>query len=307
METSMMDEPQTEEPPEVIEAERSEGASEKVQPVSGSEINPGDFTRVQGLLKSLRLLLNNQIVVQVEEIAGAVSEAGRKFKLGDIEQANQDVSRMYSAFRQKTGQWESQARNLEQQMRMQSAKNPKAISIDTMNRMKSEQTAVRTRIRTAEVQFRRLHQGLDQAFTNRQRQPEPREKAEPQGPTDPTAERPTTSPDTPETFLVPFEAATVVDRPEIVKKWFDIEAVLRVNITHGAKGTNKVRFDPKPPLDRLYFLSTTAQVIRLQQLGRVVLFENLETSQNGEMTLKEFVKHVQSGVWLLSLPFAPRK
>ena len=29
------------------------------------------------------------------------------------------------------------------------------------SRMKSEQTAVRTRIRTSEVQFRRLHQGLD--------------------------------------------------------------------------------------------------------------------------------------------------
>src|SRR6185295_16249996 len=106
----------------------------------------------------------------VEEIASGVSEAGRKFKIEDIEQANQDVTRLYSAFGQRTGQWENQARGLEQQMRMQAAKNPKSISIDKMNRMKSEQTAVRTRIRTAEVQFRRLHQGLDQAFTNLQTQ-----------------------------------------------------------------------------------------------------------------------------------------
>src|SRR5207249_10933485 len=96
----------------------------------------------------------------------------------DIEQANLDVARLYSTFGQKTNQWESQARSLEQQMKMQAAKNPKSISIDKMNQMKSEQTAVRTRIRTAEVQFRRLHQGLDQIFTNFQRLPAlPRQSA----------------------------------------------------------------------------------------------------------------------------------
>src|SRR5438105_12576195 len=91
-------------------------------PVSGMEINLGDFTRTQGLLKSLRLLLNNQIVVQVEEVASGVGEAGRKFKMGDLEQANLDVTRLYAAFGQKTNQWESQARSLEYQMKMQAAK-----------------------------------------------------------------------------------------------------------------------------------------------------------------------------------------
>src|SRR6478735_6354647 len=134
------------------------------QAVGALEINLGDFTRTQGLMKSLRLTLNNQIVIQVEEIASGVGEAGRKFKIGDIEQANQDVARLYASFGQRTNQWESQARNLEQQMKMQAAKNPKSISIDAMNRMKAEQTAVRTRIRTAEVHFRRLQQGLDLAF-----------------------------------------------------------------------------------------------------------------------------------------------
>src|SRR5947208_8876154 len=153
------------------QAQSSELRREETQPASGMEINLGDFTRTQGLMKSLRLMLNNQVVVQVEEIASGVGEAGRKFKMGDIEQANQDVARLYSAFGQRTNRWESQARSLEQQMKMQAAKNPKSISIDKVNRMKSEQIAVRTRIRTAEVQFRRLHQGLDQAFTNFQRQP----------------------------------------------------------------------------------------------------------------------------------------
>src|SRR5438552_4820285 len=186
-------------------AVRPEAKSEEV--LSGLEINLGDFTRTQGLMKSLRLMLNNQIVVQVEEIASGVSEAGRKFKMGDIEEANQDVTRLYSAFGQRTNQWEGQARNLEQQMKMQAAKNPKSISIDAMNRMKSEQTAVRTRIRTAEVQFRRLHQGLDQEFTNLQRRSAPV-----------TSE---TRVALPASFLVSFQAATMADRPEIVKEVFD--------------------------------------------------------------------------------------
>src|SRR3954454_4760834 len=94
-------------------------AGEAPETPSGAEINLGDFTRIQGLMKSLRLLINNQIAVQVEDLAGGLSDAGRKFKMGEIEQANQDVTRLYSAFSQRTTQWESQARGLEQQMKMQ--------------------------------------------------------------------------------------------------------------------------------------------------------------------------------------------
>jgi hypothetical protein len=282
-----MDESQTEESLESIDADiRSKAESGNRQPLGGFEVNLGDFTRTQCLLKSLRLMLNNQIVVQVEDVASGVNEAGRKFKMGEVEQANHDVGRLYSTFHQKTNQWESQARNLEQQMRMQAAKNPKSISIDTMNRMKSEQTAVRTRIRTAEVQFRRLHQGLEQAYTNLMKEASA------------ISESPTTLLSD---FLVRFKAAIkmVADRPEIVKEWFDIESVLKVNIRGSAEAGYKIKFDLKPPLNRLYFLTTTAQVIRLQQLNELVLFENLETGQDSEMKLKEFIKHVQKGVWLL--------
>jgi hypothetical protein len=280
--TLTMDDTQTD------QSRESEG--KKIQPVSGLEINIGDFTRTSGLLKSLRLVLNNQIVVQVEEVASGVGEAGRKFKMGDVEQSNHDVGKLYSAFRQKINQWECQARNLEQQMRMQSAKNPKSVSIDTMNRMKSEQIAVRTRIRTAEVQFRRLHQGVEQAFTNLTLKRQ----------LDATSEA---SLPLPSSFLVAFKAATVADRSEVLKEWFDIESVVKITISRDAKAGFKIKFDSKPPLDRLYFLSMTAQVIRLQKLNPIVLFENLETGQNSEMKLKEFVKHVQNGVWLLKPRF----
>jgi predicted nucleic acid-binding Zn-ribbon protein len=282
-----MDETQTEEPaPEKADADRcAQARRDESQPTSLTEINLGDFTRTQGLMKSLRLTLDNLIVVQVEEIASGVSEAGRKFKLGDIEQANIDVTRLYSAFGQRTNQWESQARNLEQQMKMQAAKNPKSISIDKMNRMKAEQTAVRTRIRTAEVQFRRLHQGLDQAFTNLKSQP--------------AVGASELSLAVPSDFLAAFKAATIADRPEIVKECFNVEAVLKVDVTRGTAGGYDIKFDPMPPLGRLYFLTKTAQVVLLEQLGDVVLLQDLEAGQKSELKLVEFVKQVQSGAWLL--------
>jgi hypothetical protein len=279
-----MDKSQTEEHHEAPGTEnRAPGVSEN-QPVSGWEIDLGDFMRTQGLLKSLRLTLNNQIVVSVDDVAGGVSEAGRKYKLGDVEQANYEVTRLYSTFHQKTNQWESQARNLEQQMRSKAAKNPRSISIDAMNRMKTEQIAVRGRIRSAEIQFRRLHQGLEQIFTNLKRPPAA------------TSQSPATSP---AGFLATFQAAAPADRPAIVKEWFEIESVLTVNVRRGPEGRYKIKFDPQPPLGRLYFLTASAQVIRLQKLDQVVLLEDLETGQNMEMTLKDFVKHVDRGAWLL--------
>ena len=282
-----MDETQTDEsvPVKAQAAIRAEARHEEALPVSGMEINLGDFTRTQGLVKSLRLTLNTQVVVQVEELASGVSDAGRKFKMGNIEEANVDVARLYATFGQRTNQWESQARSLVEKMKMQAAKNPKSISIDKMNQMKSEQTAVRTRIRTAEVQFRRLHQGLEQAFTNLQR---PSVGA--------VAEMPT---DAPAGFLTLFKAAGLADRPAIVKAWFDTDTVLKVSVSRGTNAGYDIKFDPLPPAGRLYFFTKTAQVIRLEQLSNVVLIQDLETGQKSELKLVEFVKQVQSGAWLL--------
>ena len=282
-----MDETQTEEPdPKKTQAAiRADARTEEIAPPTGMEINLGDFTRTQGLLKSLRLMLNNQIVVQVEEIASGVSEAGRKFKMGELEQSNVDIGRLYSAFGQRTNQWESQARGLIEKMKMQAAKNPKSISIEKMNQMKSEQTAVRTRIRTADVQFRRLHQGLEQAFTNLQR---------------PLAGALSETPGTlPSGFLVPFKAAQAAERPATVREFFDADTVLKVAISKGASAGYEIKFDPPPPLHHLYFFTQTAQVIRLEKLSHAVLIQDVETGQKSEMKLVEFVKQVQSGVWLL--------
>jgi len=259
--------------------------SEESPPLSGMEVDLGDFTRTLGLMKSLRLTMDNQIVVQVEEIATGVGEAGRKFRMGDIEQANQDVARLYSTFGQKISQWENQARLLEQRIKMEAAKNPKSISIDRLNRMKSEQTAVRSRIRIADVQFRRLHQGLDQAYTMLQRQSAPAAFQ--------------VAFVLPPGFLAAFKAASEADRPAIVQANFETDAVLKVSVSKGKLEGYDIRFDPLPPLDRLYFLTQPAQVVLLTQLSDVVVLQDVETGQKSQMRLVDFVKQVQRGVWLL--------
>jgi hypothetical protein len=290
---SSIDETRAEESPgdKLEGTSRSEAPNDDDQLLSGLEINLGDFTRTQGLMKSLRLMLNNQIVVQLEDVASGVSDAGRKFKMGDIEQANLDVARAYAAFGQRTNQWENQARNLEQQMKTQAAKNPKSISIDAMNRMKSEQSAVRTRIRTAEVQFRRLHQGLDQAFTNLQNRPIPADAT-------PSAATPG---DVPAEFLKRFKGASSEERPAIVKDFYEVEAVLKVTVSRGTTAGYDIKFEPMPPLARLYFLTMKARIVRLKQLGEVVVVQDLAAGEEREMKLVEFVKQVQGGVWLVAV------
>jgi hypothetical protein len=100
-------------------------------------------------------------------------------------------------------------------------------------------------------------------------------------------------------FLAAFKAADNADRPEIVKEFFEIEAILKVTVSRGATAGYDIKFDPLPPLNRLYFLTNTAQVICLQQLGAVVVTQDLETGKQNEMKLSEFVRRVQHGAWLL--------
>src|SRR5206468_3208966 len=110
----------------------------------------------------------------------------------------------------------------------------------------------------------------------------------------------------PAVFLARFKAATIAERPVVVKEFLEIETALKVAVSRGAKGGYDIRFDPVPPLNRLYFFTKTAQVIRLEQLSNVVLIQDLEAGQEREMSLVEFVKQVQRGAWLLKPRSAAR-
>jgi hypothetical protein len=88
-------------------------------------------------------------------------------------------------------------------------------------------------------------------------------------------------------------------RSDIVKQHFEIEAVITVAVSRGANSGYEIRFDPKPPLDRVYYLTERAQLVVLEQLTSAVLLQDLETGQIKELRLVEFVKQVQAGAWLL--------
>jgi hypothetical protein len=306
-----MSEPSTDAsiPEETSELGRSDGLTDARQPLSGMEINLGDFTRTQGLMKSLRLTLHQQIVVTVEEIASGVGEAGRKFKMGDLEQAHQEITRLYASFGQKTSQWDSRARSLEQQMRQQASKNPKSVSLDALNRMKSEQVSVRTRIATAEVHFRRLHQGLMQACTNLLSQPAP-EKPAPEQPAPENSAPAQLAQEHASPFLAEFAAAPVADRPALVRQHFASITPVEVTIERREPAGYEIQFAPRPPRGSLLFLLETGQLVRLHELGAIVVTENLTTGSQSEgsrseMKIGQFVKLVQAGAWLVDRSSLP--
>jgi hypothetical protein len=282
---------------------RFDGHRDASPPLSGMEINLGDFTRTQGLMKSLRLTLHQQIVVTVEEIASGVGEAGRKFKMGDLEQAHQEITRLYASFGQKTSQWDSRARSLEQQMRQQASKNPKSVSLDALNRMKSEQVSVRTRIATAEVHFRRLHQGLMQDCVNLLSQPIPGKPEEKPDLEEPAQQKPST-------FLVEFAAAPAADRPALVRQHFASITPVEVTIERLEPAGYEILFAPRPPRGSLLFLLETGELVRLHELGAIVVTENLTTGSQSEgsrseMKIGQFVKLVQAGAWLVDRSSLP--
>jgi len=72
-----------------------------------------------------------------------------------------------------------------------------------------------------------------------------------------------------------------------------------VSVSKGAEVGYEIKFDPLPPSGRLYFFTKTAQVFRLEKLSPMVLIQDSETGEKSELKLVEFVKEVQSGVWLL--------
>ena len=99
-------------------------------------------------------------------------------------------------------------------------------------------------------------------------------------------------------MIVPLSAICRRERSKSLDP-FSAAEVLKVNVSKGAAAGYEIKFDPLPPAGRLYFFTKTAQVFRLEKLSPMVLIQDLETGEKSELKLVEFVKQVQSGVWLL--------
>jgi hypothetical protein len=99
-----------------------------------------------------------------------------------------------------------------------------------------------------------------------------------------------------------FQAAgDQVVQESVVRQYFDVEAELSVEIK-SVQGRNRVSFQPfpLPPLDRLYFVRETGQLILLQSLtAKTLNGHDALTGNQIQWAVKDFVQHVRSGVWLL--------
>jgi len=279
--------------------------SETTGPRGGPEVDTALFSRVQQLINSVRLIQDGRVTVDTGGIASDVHVARKEFEMGHIDQALAAVNRLANSFDQKVGQWENAARRKEL--------HKQKLSMQQLRKMHAEHSGVRTRVQLVKAQLRRLRVGLDHLDKLRESRPVASEE--------PASERPavqeqsgdTTEPSVSETvqdqaqlppgFLEALQAARDPQgRPDVVKQYFEVEAELTVEVRR-EDGRNRAYFAPfvLPPMNRFYFLLETAQIILALHLktAKVLHVHYPETDKSEPMPLKEFVKHVRKGVWLL--------
>jgi len=275
--------------------------SEEMAARAGSPVDAALFSRVEQLIQSARLIQDERTVVETGSAASEVHTARKEFEMGHLDQALRTVGRVSASFDQMVAQWESLARRKEQQKQN--------LSMLQIRKMHAEHTGVRTRVQLVKAQLRRLRGGLDQLertagspAEEREEGPEVQEQAAESIPA--TAPQPIQGPrPLPPGFLESFQAARDPQgRTEVVQRYFDVEAQLEVEIRREG-GRDRVLFAPfpVPPANRFYFLLDTAQIIRTRRakIVNVVHVHYPDTGKSERMPLKDFVKHVRNGVWLL--------
>jgi hypothetical protein len=289
----------------------------------GPEVDIGLFSRVQQLISSVRLTQDERVAVTTGDLAADVHIARKEFEMEHFEEAFRAVNRISSGFDQKVAQWESRARQKESQKQK--------LSMLDIRKMTAEHAGVRSRVELVRAQVRRLRVGLDQIVNSAdspaispasaESGPEP---ADPSGgdrlkpalqtagaATEPAPDEtslacvppPETAPSLlPRACREAFQAAgDQVVQESVVRQYFDVEAELSVEIK-SVQGRNRVSFQPfpLPPLDRLYFVRETGQLILLQSLtAKTLNGHDALTGNQIQWAVKDFVQHVRSGVWLL--------
>ena len=74
-----------------------------------------------------------------------------------------------------------------------------------------------------------------------------------------------------------------------------------VTVEEEGKRRRTVNFNLFPLYGRLYFLVDVARIIRVRpvEITKVIHVHDLESGEDGEISLSDFVAHVKKGVWLL--------
>ncbi len=281
--------------------------NETTGPRSGPDVDIALFSRVQQLINSVRLIQDGRITVDTGGIASDVHIARKEFEMGHIDQAFAAVNRLSNSFDLKVGQWENAARRKEL--------HKQNLSMQQLRKMHAEHSQVRTRVQLVRAQLRRLRTGLDHLDKLKASQRVVSEEPASEGPIVQEQPAETIEPSVPHTdqdqvqlpagFLEALEAARDPQgKSDVVRRYFEVEAELEVNIKK-EEGRSRAYFAPFafPPMNRFYFLLDTAQITltltRDLKTAKVIQVHFPETDKSEPMPLKDFVKHVRKGVWLL--------
>ncbi len=138
---------------------------------SGSEPFFAFFTQTQVILNTLRLTLDNQVVVSTSDLGSKMESARRSFQhSGNLVMVIQDVSRIAAMFRQRVQSWEREVQNRE--------RNKHGMNGTLIQRIKAEIAHVRSRIHgidRAVIKLEvKLHQMAGEAMDENQSKPETR-------------------------------------------------------------------------------------------------------------------------------------
>lgn len=276
--------------------------SEETAARAGGLVDAALFSRVEQLIQRARLTQDERIAVETGGVASEVHVARKEFEMGHLDQSLRAVTRVAASFDQTVAQWENLARRKEQ--------TKQNLSMLQIRKMHAEHTGVRTRVQLVKAQLRRLRTGLDQLEKMTGSRVVDAESERPDVPGRAAESTEVSSPQTtqgprhlPAGFLESFESARdSQSRSEVVQQYFEIEAKLEVEIRR-EEGQDRVIFAPYlvPPMNRFYYLLDTAEIIRTRRakIVNVIHVHYPDTGKSARMSLKDFVKHVRNGVWLL--------
>jgi len=281
------------------------------------------FSSAGAAIQGLRLRIENRVVVSLEDLYAGFQEARRKLDDGKYREAYDKYDLVFNQFGDRIGQWERKA-----DARVQAVKNShkpgklEQLKTEIADVKKQSQGASRllSRLRSALEPLSKLEDAAEvkpddsqtPARTKTVRRARVVDESlldfpdDDEFPSKPVAEAvrssPTAEPSSapvPRGFLETFRAAEPGRRLAIVEQFFDLEREVRMEMVQTAEKRMTVRFDPALETGRFYFLLDIVRILRIEGVGRVLDLYDPEQDQKHAMPLKDFVGHVQNGVWLL--------
>lgn len=281
------------------------------------------FSSAGAAVQGLRLRIEKRVAVSLEDLYAAFQEARRKFEDRKYREAYDRYDQVYSQFGERIGQWERKADGVFQAIR-DSHKPGK------LEQLKTEIADVKTQSQSAFRLLSRLRGALEplskleDPIEGKPSVPQPPKRSRPvrrsrvvdesllefpddEGmPSKPAAEAVlpdqaslSSLPPLPSGFLDAFKAADPKRRPAIIKQYFDVEGEPRMEMLQTAERRMTITFDPPLETGRFWFLLDAARIIRVDEVGKVLEIYDPEKDREEAMSLKDFVRHVQSGAWPL--------